>query len=376
MEISKIISDKIKYLCKSIPEDEWSGILLYEVKGTIKDVENMSLIVKDIIPMNKGSQTYTEYDFVEVTEYGVEDKMMDYIEKFPEAMKWKLGHIHSHNTMSVFFSATDISELHDNVGNHDFYLSLIINNWGDYQAKVATKGTPTEPQVVEYTANDENGKPYVIAIQNKKETNNAIFIYDCDIEKADETSLEVDDFFAENVKDIIQKAVVKQTYTKPGHYNQSYNKTSFPQKYGSSIKYNGQGGSSQKNLFSKPHPQSDFTKARLNEFEDFLKSLLLGLTDPMDDSELFDLNDVITQIGVNIQVNQITALELSSVTINNYFNLYDYYFGRDDDNEVILFSDKIISILDDYRIEYPFLKATISGLKSLLINYIKNDKYT
>ena len=58
----------MKYLCKAIPEVEWSGILLYEVKGSIKDAKNMSLIVKDIIPMDKGSHTYTEYNFIEETE--------------------------------------------------------------------------------------------------------------------------------------------------------------------------------------------------------------------------------------------------------------------------------------------------------------------
>lgn len=372
----------MKYLCKAISEDEWSGILLYEVKGSIKDVKNMSLIVKDIIPMDKGSRTYTEYDFVEVTANGVEDKMIDYIDEFPEAMNWKLGHIHSHNTMDVFFSGTDMSELHDNVHNHDFYLSLIVNNWGDYKAKVATKGTPAEPETVKYTANDENGKPYTIAAQSKKETESVVFIYDCDIEKEDETSLKVDDFFAKNVKDIIDKAVVKKQHTNSkyysNHHQQSFNNVP-SSKYGSSIKYNGQGSQAKKNLSSNSFPKSNlgshFTQARLDDFEDFLKSLLLGLKEPTEDSELFDLEDVLTQIGINIQVNQLTELELSSVAMNNYFELYEYYFGTDDDDEVSLFSDKIISILEDCRIEYPFLKATISGLKALLINYIKDGKY-
>lgn len=35
--------------------------------------------------------------------------------------------IHSHHNMTCFFSGTDMSELHDNAPNHNYYLSLIVN---------------------------------------------------------------------------------------------------------------------------------------------------------------------------------------------------------------------------------------------------------
>lgn len=44
----------------------------------------------------------------------------------------RIGHIHSHNTMGVFFSGTDWGELEDNAPNHNYYLSLIVNNFMDF----------------------------------------------------------------------------------------------------------------------------------------------------------------------------------------------------------------------------------------------------
>jgi len=47
------------------------------------------------------------------------------------------GHVHSHNTMSVFFSPEDMSELNDRVKDHNMYFSIIVNVFGDKIAKVA-----------------------------------------------------------------------------------------------------------------------------------------------------------------------------------------------------------------------------------------------
>ena len=49
-------------------------------------------------------------------------------EDFDVRSQWKVGHIHSHNVMRVFFSGTDMDELHDNAPSHNFYVSLIVNN--------------------------------------------------------------------------------------------------------------------------------------------------------------------------------------------------------------------------------------------------------
>lgn len=59
--ISKKVYDQIKYLCKEISTEEWSGSLFYKVEGSIKNPEEMKITLESILPMNKGSVSYTEY---------------------------------------------------------------------------------------------------------------------------------------------------------------------------------------------------------------------------------------------------------------------------------------------------------------------------
>lgn len=88
--IDKEIDNKIKYLCDKINTVEWSGLALYVTEGTIADPDNMKFILKDIIPMDKGTGGATEYKIH--TESS--DKHMDYCFKHPEALEWRIGGIH------------------------------------------------------------------------------------------------------------------------------------------------------------------------------------------------------------------------------------------------------------------------------------------
>lgn len=57
--------------------------------------------------------------------------------------------------MTTFFSGTDMSELHDNAGSHNYYLSLIVNFSGLYSARVAF--VAKRNIIMEYTnVNDES----------------------------------------------------------------------------------------------------------------------------------------------------------------------------------------------------------------------------
>ena len=90
-----------------------------------------------------------------------------------------MGHIHSHNSMDVFFSATDMEELEDNSPNHAFYLSLIVNNAGDRMAKVSlfSKGFEVEAN---HSFKDENNVPF--SLPNSKQVfPDTLFIYNCKI---------------------------------------------------------------------------------------------------------------------------------------------------------------------------------------------------
>lgn len=118
-------------------QTEWSGILLYEVmSGDVDNPEEFVLYAHELIPMDVGSSGYTEYEFDPSDEYSFE-RIATALEK-----GMKIGHIHTHHSMGTFFSGTDMSELHDNAPNHNFYLSLIVDykNHGDWMAKVAIDG--------------------------------------------------------------------------------------------------------------------------------------------------------------------------------------------------------------------------------------------
>lgn len=136
---------KIWYLCHEINNVEWSGLLFYQPIGDIKDLSTFKIIAKDVYLMDIGTSAYTEYSFNE--------SIINFYDKFPEAMNYKIAHIHSHNSMNSFFSSTDNDELKDNAKNYNYYLSLIVNNKMDMVAKLAMAGKST--QIL--TLKDNNG---------------------------------------------------------------------------------------------------------------------------------------------------------------------------------------------------------------------------
>ena len=89
------VYNQIQYLCQQIAKVEWSGILFYKTEGSIQNPETFKIILEDILPLHKGTSTYTEYTFDErVVEYMMENEHLE---------ECKIGHIHSHNTMGVLF---------------------------------------------------------------------------------------------------------------------------------------------------------------------------------------------------------------------------------------------------------------------------------
>lgn len=78
------VLDKIEYLCQKIAKVEWSGLLFYQVEGSIKDSKNVKLVSKDILLMDKGSSAYTEYDW--------DEDIVEYRMNNPESMDWLVGH--------------------------------------------------------------------------------------------------------------------------------------------------------------------------------------------------------------------------------------------------------------------------------------------
>lgn len=95
---------------------------------------------------------------------------------------YKRGHIHSHNTMSVFFSGTDNSELVDNAPNYNYYVSLIVNNRNDMMARVAfvTKVKSLDKKTFVFKGNE--GEDIVVENAEQAKEEEKVYYYDCDIQ--------------------------------------------------------------------------------------------------------------------------------------------------------------------------------------------------
>jgi len=376
------VLNKIKYLCQEIPKEEWSGILLYQVIGTIKRPSKMKIILKDIIPMHKGTSAYTEYSFNEKKRdtSGYVDRHIDYTNENEEALEWHIGHIHSHNIMRVFFSGTDMDELDENSESHNMYLSLIVNNFMDFTAKVAFRAETHVPVNLPYVALDENGNEYLMEKSQDIVTKTKMYMYDCNI-KSNVKKVTVDERFSKSVGEIIESAKPK-TYTPPinnvpvkqstGHVLSTQNivKSSTVNKVKKVDVYN------QPATFIK---SSDIPFEKLEEMfpdtedvdliETFCMALLCAGSIPDDKRDLVEVLE-----ELSIFEDSIDTTDLAKSVIDIYPAVYNNYFEETSTNkEFISITDNVINLYEEYEEEYPFLSQTIMSLKFVLKKFEENE---
>lgn len=124
---------KIRYMCSKVPEVEWSGVLFYTYTGTFD--KDLIITITDFFPMDIGNKVYTEFQSSpEVVNYMLENDIIDH----------KIGLIHSHNDMSTFFSGTDLDTLKEEGNDCSNFVSLIVNNAGNYTAAITRKIDSTQ----------------------------------------------------------------------------------------------------------------------------------------------------------------------------------------------------------------------------------------
>lgn len=146
MTIPLEVEQKIRHLCNKISHIEWSGILFYTVSGTYED-SNLDIRCVDIFPMDIGNSTYTEFS--------MSPEVINYMTTHPELLKEGVyqGLIHSHHSMSTFFSGTDTSTLQSEGDNRNHFVSLIVNNAGLYTAAITRKLKMVSEVKTTYTYN-------------------------------------------------------------------------------------------------------------------------------------------------------------------------------------------------------------------------------
>lgn len=208
--ISNDIIDKIDHLHREVTKGtEWSAILIYDTKeGDINDPKNWVLEVKDIIPMDVGNATYTEYNITGEDTYA--------FSRWSDALMEgkKMGHLHTHHNMKCFFSGTDTSELHDNAPNHNYYLSLIVN-YDDpkaWMAKIAICGEVVRKGKVNTTRSWSAEEGNIDKEVEIDETLQLLYTIDLDLEiEPRETTVSQD--FADRVKELDKKKGRSYAYT-------------------------------------------------------------------------------------------------------------------------------------------------------------------
>ena len=359
------ILNKIKFLCKNIAQVEWSGVLFYQIDGSITDAQNLNIILKDILPLDKGTSGYTEYD--------LDDRLIDYMMDNPDSQDWKIGHIHSHNTMSVFFSGTDMDELKENSGSHNFYLSLIVNNYMDFKAKVAFRGKSKMASNIvleDFTALDENGESYVLLEGESEEKQSEIekmFVYDCEIDSSVET-ISVDSTFQDKVKTIMETK--KTNPTSKTHW---WNPTT---------------RNWERRTIQQPQITRGFTDDVADiDFQEEFFSNPVGSFNPVDEQELEAIEQMIIAImkGTNPPLKKdtvesvIVALCIGDESISGdklkdrfsdyLVSMFERYIPNADRTDLDRFQfivEEIADILKEYETPYPFLVSSVQFLDNVV----------
>lgn len=140
--ITPELEEKIRFLCARFPNNEYSGVLFYDYTGRFED-NSLVLTAKDFCLMDYGSATYTEFDkSAEICNYMIEHDLLN----------CQQGLCHSHDKMATFFSGTDLGTLQEEGSDMNNFLSLIVNNAGQYTAAITrkVKHIPHVTEVLEY----------------------------------------------------------------------------------------------------------------------------------------------------------------------------------------------------------------------------------
>lgn len=306
--------------------------------------------------MHKGTTTYTEYDYGDENLIGF---LMDNMERRMD----RIGHIHSHNTMNVFFSGTDEEELIGNSFNHDYYLSFIVNNYMDVTAKIAFTGL-TEPQEVQvnYNCKAENGKNYKIPAEKFVVQKEAVFVTDCEIIVPEEEILVVPKGFSDRVDFIIQeaknRALVLAEKNKANANNKNFGGT------GNNKSFNGW-----ENLNQSFAKEKQFNVPSLDEgTRNFIFFLLNFGNEP--DYPISKEDDLIDTALENYYMVVTDVEEYTNSIINMYTALYDKFFDpKGDYSDYLPTLSHICDILENYVEDF-------ADLVNPLINTFKIFKTT
>lgn len=203
--ISNKLETKIRNLCAMSPSNEWSGFLFY-----IYDKNEDTINALDMLLMDVGEHTHTSIDVNEkVAIYKMQNGLMH----------CHTGLIHSHNSFQAFFSPEDMSTIREEISEeYPYFLSVVVNNAGNYVAKFAQKGKKVEEiTIIEKQYLIEKDEEILVKEEEKKDNKvtSIAVITDLSIEKP---NIVADGIFVDFGKLANIRGSIEQPHTQ-GAYN-------------------------------------------------------------------------------------------------------------------------------------------------------------
>lgn len=213
--ISKELQSQIMFLHNKIKDIEWSGNLFYSiVSGNITDPDNFVIKAEKIFLGDIGVGTYTEMT--------TDETIIDFYDAYPDAITWKQGYIHTHHSMQTFFSGTDMQELYDNAGSHNYYLSLIVNHKSEFCAKIAIVAEYDVPETRESYKFRGNNSAEQFEFKKEAKKEEILMLMDCII-NFEQNQFEIDRYEAIKAKKVIKPIYNYANYNKANHGKQYHN---------------------------------------------------------------------------------------------------------------------------------------------------------
>ena len=284
----------------------------------------------------------------------------------------------------VFFSGTDWSELEDNAPNHNFYLSLIVNNFMDFCAKVCFIVESSDKKKFDFTAKDENGQRYVYNSEDYVVETKKLVVYNCGI-VSPPSEISINDSFKKKVETIIEEAdkrVVRTTnYIVGTHRTTPVH--NYDRDWDSRVDHHQQ---KREEDFKSSWDARNYSAPIIEEDEDGV------LEDAIEDFTMFVLNTGnniaefhnITDVVKNYKRYNLSGRALAKGVLDKYVPVYEKFFDglpdKDDPGMFMHITEQVIENLEDERdsstlqyMEY-MLNPTIEGLRSMLKSFKNFEK--
>lgn len=388
LHISEEVNNKIKYICSKISNVEWSGVLVYKSEGDLNDINNLSMKVIDIYVMDIGSSAHTSFEYDPIDIATAFEQNPDWIEN-----EYRLGLIHSHVNMGVFFSGTDISELQDNAKNYDYYLSLITNNMNQFVAKIAFVGeeeivTKKKLSIFNSIKGILKSKEYDEEI-NKEEV---VFTCNVDIDKEGFTVNFNDiDSRINSIKSKKEEEAKKRVHSSYKSTNLGYQKElNFPDHKTYRPYY-------KDDDIDIPAPKSKllpFNEYSKDELGLFFKYMLLGKTGSLEEAKKRSVDSIVTEITQTIPGRPYEQEQFLFNLIDGSYKkegtktiMYDKFFELykvlPSDPTSILMLDEFLDKFTDYFEEYLYDETVMESpafdwlqlLEALLSDLTTEDRF-